>query len=109
MVRPILNSWHPGTAKVTFWLPTLFVLFVLASISAAVFVDWKAIIPLLLYVVLIFLDATRKNKNLVIGSMAVVALFVQFFGYGMAFLKSSFYIGLLKKDPRTQFPNLFFE
>src|SRR5690606_16526017 len=26
LVRPILNSWHPNTAKLTYWFPSLFIL-----------------------------------------------------------------------------------
>ncbi len=109
LVRPILNSWHPGTAKITFWFPTLFVLFVIGSVLLTALLDWRFIAPLALYMLLLFVDSTIKNKSPLIGGMSVVALFVQFFGYGLAFLKSTFYIGWLKKDPKQQFPNLFFD
>ncbi|GAB5401461.1 MAG: glycosyltransferase [Aureisphaera sp.] len=109
MVRPILNVWHPNAAKITFWLPTLFVFFTVLSIIGALFISWLLLLPLLVYVLLIFVDATIQNKNMGIGFLAVIALFVQFFGYGLAFLKSSFLIGLLKKDPEKQFPHLFFK
>jgi len=109
MVRPILSSWHPGSAKITFWFPSLFVGFVIASIIASILLHWMAILPLAFYLSLIFMGATIKNKNLWIGLLALVALFVQFFGYGLAFLKSTFYIRFLKKDPQKQFPHLFFK
>ena len=109
LVRPILNSWHPRAAKITFWLPSLFLLFVVFSVFSTIFFSKWCIAPLLFYVLLIFFDAALKNKSIKIGLLAVVALFVQFFGYGMAFLRSSYYIGLLKKDPVKQFPKLFFK
>ncbi|MAP54365.1 glycosyltransferase [Altibacter sp.] len=109
LVRPILTTWHPNAAKVTFWLPSLFIAFAIASLVASIFLDWKFIIPLSGYVLLLFFDATFKNKSLHIGMLAVVALFVQFFGYGISFLRSTFYIRLLKRDPQKQFPNLFFK
>jgi len=109
MVRPILSRWHPSSAKLTYWFPSLFVGFVLASIVASLIWHWMALLPLGFYMTLVFLGASLKNKSLFIGLLALVALFVQFFGYGLAFLKSTFYIRILKKDPQKQFPHLFFK
>lgn len=109
LVRPILNSWHPKAAKITFWFPTLFVIFVLASGFLSVILNWIYIIPVLLYILLIFLDSSFRNRSLYIGFLSIVAMLIQFFGYGLAFIKSTFYINMLKKDPKKQFPNLFFD
>ncbi|GHC54565.1 glycosyltransferase [Ulvibacter litoralis] len=109
MVRPILNKWHPQASKITFWFPTCFVVFTIASVLLGVFYHSLFVAPLLFYIALIFFDATIKNKNLYIGILSVLALFIQFFGYGLAFLKSTFYIKILNKDPEIQFPQLFFK
>lgn len=108
LVRPILNQWHPSSAKITFWFPSFFVLFVISSILFSLFFNPLFLIPLLLYLMLIVIDSSIKNKSIYIGLLSVAAVFVQFFGYGMAFIKSSFFINLLKKDPQKQFPSLFF-
>jgi glycosyltransferase involved in cell wall biosynthesis len=109
LVRPILNQWHPESAKITYWFPTVFVFFVVFSVVFSIFISPFIITPLLLYLMLIFVDSSVKNKNITIGFLSIAAVFVQFFGYGIAFLKSSFLINLLKKDPKKQFPSLFFE
>jgi len=109
MVRPILNKWHPQASKLTYWFPSCFVLFTLASIVLSIFGSWKFLLPLFGYTVLLFLDSSVKNKSIYIGALSVIALYVQFFGYGLAFIKSTYYINLLKKDPEKQFPNLFFK
>ncbi|PVW16536.1 glycosyltransferase [Marixanthomonas spongiae] len=108
LVRPILNKWHPQASKITFWFPLCFVLFTLGSIVLSIVVNWMLLLPLIAYLLLIVIDSSLKNKSLAIGLLSVVALFIQFFGYGLAFLKSTYYIGLLKRDPRKQFPTLFF-
>lgn len=108
LVRPILNQWHPSAAKLTFWFPSLFVLFVVGSILFSLFINSLFLIPLLLYLMLILIDSSIKSKDIYIGMLSVAAVFVQFFGYGMAFMKSAFFINLLKKDPQKQFPSLFF-
>lgn len=109
MVRPILSKWHPSSSKITFWFPTLFVLFTIASILGALFLSPYLGVPLVIYLVLILIDSSIKNKSVYIGVLSVVAVFIQFFGYGLAFLKSSIFIGLLNKNPQEQFPSLFFK
>ena len=106
--RPILNSWHPKSAKITFWFPSLFVAFVLFSILALILgLKWPLYI-LLSYCALIFIDASVKNKSLIIGITSIRAMFVQFFGYGIAFVKSFYYIRILNQDPKKRFPKMFF-
>ncbi len=109
LVRPILNQWHPSAAKITFWFPTVFVFFTVFSILFSFFISSFFIVPLFLYLMLILIDSSIKNESIYIGFLSLAAVFVQFFGYGVAFLKSSFLINLLKKDPQKQFPSLFFD
>jgi len=107
--RPFLSKWHPSTEKITFWFPTVFVFFLLLSIALSILINPLALLPLGFYLVIILLDSTIKNKNLIVGLLSVFAVFVQFFGYGLAFLKSSFYIKFLGRDPEKQFPKMFFK
>jgi glycosyltransferase involved in cell wall biosynthesis len=109
MVRPILTKWHPDSAKITFWFPTAFVFFALLA-TALLFVGiWYFFNFLLVYLLLILVDSALKNKSLYIGLLSVYATFIQFFGYGIAFLKSTFYIRVLNKNPENCFPHLFFK
>lgn len=107
--RPILNLWYPEYGKITFWFPTLFVLgFIAASFLLLFLID----IPLKLYFsyfVLIFIVSSIQNKNLVIGLYSIVAVWKQFFGYGLGFLESFFKIHILRKSPQEAFPKLFFK
>jgi glycosyltransferase involved in cell wall biosynthesis len=109
LVRPILNKWHPEAAKITFWLPTLFVFFVVLSLALSLLISIVFLAPLTLYLLLLFIDSSIKNKSMCVGVLSLIAVFVQFFGYGIAFLKSTFYIKYLKKNPQRQFPQLFFD
>ncbi len=109
LVRPILNKWHPQRAKITFWLPTLFVLFTLASMLFGVIYGWLFLLPLASYMTVIFADASLKTKSIAVGFMAILAMFIQFFGYGYGFFKATIYIHWLEKDPQKHFPSLFFK
>ncbi|CAM4122459.1 glycosyltransferase [Gillisia hiemivivida] len=108
MVRPILNSWHPQSAKITFWFPTLFISgFVFAVILWLLgfsFLIWLY----LLYFLIIGIDAGIKNKSGYIGIAAIIATFIQFLGYGVGFLNSIWKLKFLKMQPQEAFPTLFF-
>jgi len=88
--RPILNRQYPGTAKLTYWFPSIFVLgFLLAMILAFVFCFLPLII-LSFYSLAILIDSGSKNKSLKIGVLSVLTSFIQFFGYGLGYLKGQF-------------------
>ena len=108
MVRPILNSWHPHAAKITFWFPSLFVVYCVFSIITAIMGVPLFAIMLGSYIGILFMHASISNKSISIGFLSILAMFIQFFGYGLAFLKATFYIQLLKRIPEKQFPHLFF-
>jgi uncharacterized membrane protein len=109
LVRPILNSWHPGSAKITYWFPTFFSLGLLLAILLLRFGFWGLFDLYILYFAIIGIDAGIKNKNMGIGFLAIYAALVQFFGYGYGFLRSVWEIQILKKNPEQEFPNLFFK
>ncbi len=109
LVRPILNSWHPNSRRITFWFPSVFLAFVLVSVICSLIVHWAILLPLLVYLLAIFVDSGIKNKSISIALMSVFAVFVQFLGYGSGFLKSTLLVRWLNKDPEKQFPNLFFK
>ncbi|OWP83034.1 glycosyl transferase family 2 [Flavobacterium davisii] len=109
-VRPILNKWYPEYAKPTFFLPSLFVLgFILGILLSFLFLfDWLLKIYFL-YTVMIMILSTYKNKNLKVGIYSIVAVWRQFFGYGIGFIESYYKINVLKKKPEEAFPELFFK
>ena len=108
MVRPILNKWHPQTKKLTYWFPTLFCLGFIVSILLF-FVNFKWLLMFyIIYFVLAFIVALISTKNILVATNALVAIGIQFVGYGYGFLKSTILINVLDKIPEKQFPNLFF-
>ncbi|WP_282147723.1 glycosyltransferase [Algibacter lectus] len=109
MVRPILNSWHPSTKKITYWFPTLFCLgFVFAVLLFLININ-LGLIAYSLYFGVAFLLALISTKNIVVSILAIPAIIIQFFGYGYGFLKSTIAVSVLNKDPENHFPKLFFK
>ena len=108
LVRPILNKWHPETKKITYWFPTIFSLGFLVSIALCFF---DVLIPLKLYGLYFFISfliALIETKNSVVAIFSLLAIVIQFFGYGYGFLKSTVKLIFSKKDIEEQFPDLFF-
>lgn len=109
LVRPILNLWHPGSAKIVFWLPTLFTLGAIFSLLLWIVGIVFPVLFLLSYLVLIGIHASIKTSSVKIGGMAILACLIQLTGYGVAFLESTIAISWQKKLPQKHFPHLFFD
>ena len=109
LVRPILNKWHPGAAKITFWFPTFFLGGLLAAFLLVIFDVPYLLYFFCFYFLLIFFDSLVTNKNLEVAVFSVYASLVQFLGYGFAFCLSTYYIRILNNDPELRYPNLFFK
>ncbi|QHI34795.1 GalNAc(5)-diNAcBac-PP-undecaprenol beta-1,3-glucosyltransferase [Kordia antarctica] len=110
MVRPILNLWHPETAKLTYWFPTLFCLGFVVSTVLSIFLGFHwFLIAYGVYFVTILLDAFRTTKSIKIALLTIVAVCIQFYGYGVGFLKSTIALKIFKHKPQEKFPKLFFK
>ncbi|UII79260.1 glycosyltransferase family 2 protein [Flagellimonas sp. CMM7] len=109
MVRPILNKWHKGTAKLTYWFPTLFILGLLGSVLMAIGGIILPIVMVGVYFSVLFLDALIKNKSVKVALLAIFAALTQFTGYGIGFLKSTILVNFSNKEPEILFPKLFFK
>lgn len=109
MVRPILNRRFPKTVKMTYWFPTFFCMGFLVALALFYL---NISLPLVLYGIyflLIFIDSLLKNRNLAIALLSLVAVGVQFIGYGFGFLTSTLFINFSGKKPEVLFPQLFFK
>lgn len=109
LVRPILNSWHPSTKKLTYWFPSVFIFGFIISLVLLLFNFIGLFIGYMLYFVLAFTMALIDTKSMVVSMLAIPAILVQFFGYGYGFLNSTLAVSVLKKDPEKHFPKLFFK
>jgi len=106
--RPILNNWHQGSAKLTYWFPTVFCLGLLLGIVLTT-VGFNFILAFyILYFIGVFIEASYKNKSLKIGFMSIWAVLIQFYGYGKGFLISHIQVNIFKRAPQKVFPYLFF-
>lgn len=113
--RPILNKMHLNTAKITYWFPSLFIIGLIMAIILSLTGNDILLVLYGIYFIVILFDAINKNRcygetcftSIKTGLLAVLATLVQFFGYGLGFLRSTFRLNILRKSKETTFPKMF--
>lgn len=80
-----------------------------ASKAIGIFLCICAIIPVLLYSLLILLDSTLQNKSIKIGFLSIRAAFVQLMGYGFGFLEAWWKRCIKGKDEFAAFEKNFYK
>ena len=138
IARINLTKRHPGTLKLVHLLPTVFTLGVIGClllllVGAGLYIqgEWLdanglrptdnmhqgvgfvfcvlALLPLLLYSLIIFIDSTIRNKSLWVGLLSIPAAFTQLMGYGFGFLKAWWKRCVRKQDEFTAFERTFYK
>jgi len=107
--RPILDKWHPDYKKITFLFPSLFIAGLAGSFILLLINVYFFLYLYVLYFVTVFVLSTVATKNVKVGLLSVIAVFIQFYGYGTGYIKSFIKINLLKQQPQEAFPELFFK
>lgn len=87
MSRITLELLYPGSMKLVHWLPAVFTIGAVALIIGSSFCKWL-LIPLLLYIVALWIGGVMATRSLKIATMGVGAAMVQLTGYGTGFIKA---------------------
>ncbi len=138
IARINLEKRHPGTMKLVHMLPTVFTLGViflllLFMLGVGLYIEGEwldayglrltdnmhqgvgfvlcvlALLPLLIYSLIIFVDSSIRNHNLWVGLLSIPAAFTQLMGYGLGFIESWWKRCVLKKDEFTAFEKNFYK
>jgi len=107
--RPILNHWYPKYSKLTYFVPTVFIILFFCALILFAFGITFGVYCFALYFLAVIVLSSVQNKSLRIGFLSLIAVWKQFYGYGTGFLKSFVLVQILKKDPKQVFPELFFK
>ena len=97
--RVVLRNKYPETFKLVHLLPAAFVVGNLLLVALGIFHHWLWFMPIVLYVVMVFVDSLIKNKDLKVAMLSVPAAYCQLFGYGLGFLGAAWKDILSKKQP----------
>lgn len=108
IARINLNKRHPGTLKIVHTFPSLFLI---GSGLLVVLTVWKFwfILPLLFYALLVFADAAVRYSSVTVAAHAILASFVQLFGYGAGFLNAFWKRVLLKRGEFRAYEKNFYD
>lgn len=85
--RPFLNRKYPGSAKITYWFPSVFIVLMSFSVIFSFFGFQLFSGFFTAYFLIIFLDSLLKNKSIKVAFVSIVTTLIQFFGYGLGFLR----------------------
>lgn len=109
IARINLHKRHPGSMKVVHTLPAVFTLGCALIILISFVWPW-AMLLLLAYALIIFADATIKERSPKVGVMAVPAAFVQLLGYGSGFIRAAWLRCVCGRNEELQaFKNNFYK
>ncbi len=107
IARINLYKKYPSSLKVVHLLPALFTLGVATCLVGSLWCRY-ALTPLLLYALLVLVDAGRQNRSLRIGLYSVAAAYVQLTGYGSGFWRAWWKRCVLKKGEFEAFKKNFY-
>lgn len=107
IARINLYKKYPSSLKVVHLLPALFTLGVATCLVGSLWCHY-ALTPLLLYALLVLVDAGRQNRSLRIGLYSVAAAYVQLTGYGSGFWRAWWKRCVLKKGEFEAFKKNFY-
>ncbi len=86
-----LYKRHRNSLKPLYFLPSLFVLYILAGISTAFYCNYCFtffLATILLYTVVLFTDAAVRNKSLIVGLLGTYASVIMLIAYGTGFIRN---------------------
>ncbi len=138
IARINLEKRHPGTLKLVHMLPTVFTLGVIGclllfALGAELYIEGEwldangmrphdnmhqgvgfvfctlAMLPLLFYSSVIFIDSSIRNRSPWVGLLSIPAAFTQLMGYGFGFIESWWKRCILKQDEFTAFEKNFYK
>jgi glycosyltransferase involved in cell wall biosynthesis len=104
-----LQLRHGDALKPVHTLPSLVVLYLVGGVivglfSQTLFLLWAG--SVIAYMVAILLDATIRNRSLIIGCMSIYAAFVMLTGYGLGMIKAAIMRFVLQSRKESEKPKI---
>jgi len=106
--RYIISRVFPDTFKILYLAPSVFLAGSILLITCWILFGFLFLLPLLIWVALVFLDSTIRNRSPFTGIIAVFASFIQLIGYGSGFLSAWWSVSIRGKDQYGVFSKGFY-
>lgn len=108
IARINLYKKYPESLKPVHCLPAIFTLGIISLLIFSLYNLW-ALFPLVIFILVIFIDSSKKNKSLKIGILSVATSFTQLIGYGTGFLRAAWERIFLRKKEFSAFNKTFYK
>jgi glycosyltransferase involved in cell wall biosynthesis len=108
IARINLYKRHPQSLKLVHFLPATFLLSTIFLLIMSL-LSLYFLIPLGIFIVVIFFDSLRLNKNLHVAFLSIMASFIQLTAYGMGFIKSFYKRLILGQDEFHAYKKNFYK
>jgi hypothetical protein len=103
-VRPVLNSWYQNIISLASF-PSVFIIGFAVAVLLIVF-NFDLLLQLYFIYFNLVLVSSYQNKSLK-SRLSVIAVWKQFYGYGIGFMESFLKVIILKQKPQILFLNIF--
>lgn len=108
IARINLYKKYPDSLKLVHILPAVFTVGVILVVLCSLLCIWSLLL-LAVFALVIFIDSSIQNKSLKIGTLSVVAAFIQLTGYGTGFLAAWWKRCVLGREVYSAFEKNFYE
>ena len=108
IARINLFKKYPDSLKLIHLLPAGFTIFLFLFLLGGIWCVYS-LIPPLLFCLILFIDASIRNKSVKIGALSVISSFIQLTGYGLGFLSAFRSRIICRKGEYKAFEDSFYE
>jgi glycosyltransferase involved in cell wall biosynthesis len=108
IARINLYKRHPKSLKPVHVLPSVFTICILLLTVFSV-ANNLLLIPIFIFIAALFTDSAIRNKNVLVGVLAIPASFIQLVGYGSGFLVACWKRLVLRQDEFGMFVKNFYK
>ena len=109
IARINLYKRYPDSLKIVHLAPAVFTIGFLGLLLLGGIFSTYFIFPLFLYLLLILIDSTAKNKSIKVGFLSIITSLCQLLSYGFGFLVAVWKRIVLGKDEFAAFENTFYD
>ena len=99
--RILLSTRHPGSLKIMHLFPSCFAVGNLGLLVLAIFCGWYWLLPIVLYVSMIFIESLIKNKSIKVALLSICTSYAQLCGYGFGYIEEFITRKASKKSAET--------
>ena len=107
IARINLFKKYPDSLKLVHLLPAGFTIFLILLLLGSIWCVYS-LLPLLIFCLTIFVDASIQNKSVKVGALSVISSFIQLTGYGLGFLSGFWNRIICRKGEYKAFENTFY-